>query len=119
MDNERVDPIRITIKATGETYILDFTRETVSLMDRQGFAMNDDVMEYPNTKVPNLFWYALRANHSTISKDKADAIRKTIGGVTPNMITRLFELYYQAIASNNVIQSDEELEKNVAVAVEM
>ena len=117
---ERVNPIRITDKTTGEIYTLDFSRESIAFMDRQGFAMDDSVTQFPVTKIPKLFYYALRAVHkNTISENRANALLEKIGGLTPAMINRLNELYYQAAMSNNVLQDDDDLGKNADVAVEM
>ena len=44
---------------------------------------------------------------------------ETMGGITEKIAVRLVDLYMQATASNNVIQEDEDLEKNSRVTVEM
>lgn len=114
--DERINPIRITLKDTGETYELDFNRDSVEFAERHDFKL-EDVPDYVATKVPEFFYYAFRWHHKRLSRGQTDAILKRIGGLTPKMLNRMMELYQQAAIANNV-QDDEDLEKNSQVAVE-
>lgn len=116
--DERVKPIRITINRTGEVYELDFNREAVYMMDREGFKI-DEVTDYLTTNVPKLFYYAFRKNHRKMSRTQTDRIlREDLHGLTPQMIERLVMLYMQVAMDDNV-QDEEELGKNGSVTVEM
>ena len=114
---ERVKPIRMTIKATGEVYELDFSRDSVRFAEAREFNP-EDVARYPATKVPELWYYSFRMNHKSMSKQQTDKLLKDIGGVTPEMLERLITLYAQAAQSNNV-QDEEDFEKNGVATVEM
>ena len=116
--DERVNPIKITINRTGETYELDFCREAVYMLDRDGFKI-DEVTDYLSTNVPKLFYYAFRKNHRKISRTQTDKIlREELHGLTPAMLERLTMLYMQAAMDEN-IQDEEDLVKNESVTVEM
>lgn len=115
--DERINPIKITINKTGETYELDFNRETLFVMDRDGFKINE-VTDYAATNIPKLFFYSFRKNHRKMTKAQTDNIlQNELHGVTPKMLERLILLYNQAVTANNV-QDDEDLEKNLGVTVE-
>lgn len=113
---ERVPSLRLTLNEKGETYELDFNRESVQFAERREF-VTDDVLKYPQTKVPEFFYYAFRANHKSMSKGQTDKILEQMGGLSPKVLERLMLLYSQAQMSNN-LQDDEDLEKNGAVTVE-
>lgn len=117
VDNERVNPLRLTDNETGESYELDFSRESVKFAEGRGF-QTEDISKFPGTKVPEFWFYAFRMHHKNLAKSQTDALLEKVGGVTPKMIARLLDLYAQAVSSNN-IQDDEELEKNEKVTVEL
>lgn len=114
--DERINPIRITDKDTGDVYELDFNRDSITFAEGRGFKLGD-VGDFPQTKFRELFYYAFRMNHKRLSLEKVDKIYDKLGGLTGKMLERLVELYQQALAANS-IQDEEELEKNVHVAVE-
>lgn len=114
---ERINPIKITNNKDGETYELDFNRETLFVMDRDGFKI-EEVTDYPATNIPKLFFYSFRKNHRKMTKAQTDRIlQDVLHGVTPKILERLVLLYNQAATANNV-QEDEDLEKNLDVTVE-
>lgn len=115
MNEERVNPIRITVDGT--VYELDFSRESVAFAEQRGFK-TEDVSEFPNTKVPELFFYALRKNHKFIARTQSDKLLDSIGGMTVAVMERLMQLYNQTAYAHRVI-TDEELAKNSNVTVEM
>ena len=116
--DERINPIKITDNKTGEVYELDFNREALFVMDREGFKL-EEVTDFPTTNIPKLFYYSFRKNHRKMSRTQTDKIlQDVLHGLTPKMIERLIMLYNQAAMSNN-IQDDEDLEKNLDVTVEM
>lgn len=116
--DERVNPIRITDNDTGETYELDFSRESVYYMDQHGFSVDEETFKFPATNIPKLFYYSFRKNHRKLSQTQTDAVLRKLGGLTQEMIERLVQLYVQAATSNN-IQDEEDLGKNAHVTVEL
>lgn len=114
---DRVNPIRITLQSSGETYELDFNRESVRFAEMHGFEL-DNVTRFPASKIPEFFYFALRKNHKKLSRTQADDIFEEIGGVTGKVLSRLIALYNQA-ALTHVIVSEEDYEKNARVTVEM
>ena len=115
---ERINPIKITDKDTNETYELDFNRESVKFMANQGFVM-DDIVDLIAVKGEELWYYAFRAHHRRLSKNQTDKLYEKMGGLTPQIIKRLMELYQQALLSNSIVQDEEDLEANPHVTVEL
>jgi hypothetical protein len=116
---DKVEPIRITDNDTGKTYELDFSRESVKYMARQGFKVGEDIVNLVAVQGPEFFWYAFRKNHKEFSRGQAEALYEKMGGLSPKLIERLAALYNQALMSNNILQDDEDLEKNARVTVEL
>jgi hypothetical protein len=114
---ERVNPIRITLQDSGETYELDFNRESVRFAEMHGFEL-ENVTRFPASKIPEFFYFAFRMNHKKLSRTQVDDIFDEIGGVTGKMLSRMIALYNQA-ALTHVITTDEDYEKNARVTVEM
>lgn len=115
--DDRINPIKLTNHKTDEVFELDFNRETLYVMDRDGFKI-EEVTDYPATNIPKLFFYSFRKNHRKMTKAQTDRIlQDVLHGVTPKMLERLILLYNQAATANNV-QEDEDLEKNSDVTVE-
>ena len=115
---EEVKPIRLIDNETGETYVLEFNRETVKWAEDRGFDP-DMVAKFPMTVGSDFFYYAFRMHHRNIAKDKTDKILFDvlggINGVTGKIFSRLLELYYKTYSTF----SDEEAEANPRMAVEM
>lgn len=114
---ETINPIKITYTTTGEVFTLDFSRETVKFMERKGFIASE-ISDYIQSRVPEFFFYSFRKNHPNVSRQKTDEILSSWGGMTMEVLTRLIELFNQARFSN-VIQDEEDAEKNGVVLVEM
>lgn len=120
--SDRVDPIRLTdnegvIKSPGDVYELDFSRESIRFAESRGFKI-DEVTDFPVTRISELFYYAFRKNHRSVSREKTDKFMEVWGGIPEKVLGRLLELYNQAALSNS-IQIDEDAEKNGSVTVEM
>jgi tryptophanase len=118
MDNvkERINPIRINDAENGMNYELDFNRDSVRFAENREF-VTEDVPKYPATKVPELFWYAFRMHHKSMSRAQTDALLDRIGGLSPAALERLILLFQQAQFSNVINSDDEEQGKNGAVTV--
>lgn len=119
---DRVTPIRLTdhkgiIKRPEDVYELDFSRESIAFAEARGFKI-DEVPVYPVTRISELFYYAFRKKHRSVSREKTDKFMEEWGGLPESVLKRLVELYNQAAMANN-IQVDEDSEKNETATVEM
>lgn len=87
---------QITLKNNeGKVYTLEFTRQTVKMMERQGFTP-EKVSEQPMTYLPTLFAGAFLAHHRNIKPEEIDRIYKHL----PNkhdLIGKLVEMYNEPI----------------------
>ena len=117
--DERIPPIRITDNDTGDSYELDFNRESVKFMANQGFVMDDNFIDLIAKNGEELWYYAFRANHRRLSRNQTDRLYDKMGGLAPKVIKRLMELYNQALMSNSIVQDDEDLDANPHVSVEL
>lgn len=119
---DRVAPIRLTdhkgiIKNPEDVYELDFSRESIVFAEARGFKI-EEVPVYPVTRISELFYYAFRKKHRSVSREKTDKFMEEWGGIPEKVLKRLIELYTQAATANN-IQVDEDAEKNETATVEM
>lgn len=114
---DRINPMRISDNKTGATYELDFNRESIRFAENRGFEIST-VLQYPVTKIPELFYYAFRKNHKNLAKSQTDKILEQLGGVTSQMLERLIQLYNQAQLSHLILE-EEDLEKNSNMTVEL
>lgn len=114
---DRIQPVRITDKETGEVFELDFNRDSIRFAEAREFEL-ENVGKYPETGIRELFFYAFRMHHRNVAKDKTDKLLEKMGGVTEAILTRLIGLFNQARTSN-LIQFEDELEKNEKVTVEL
>ena len=113
-----IAPVRITDNDTGKVYELDFSRESVTFVESQGYKI-EETFDFPNLNIPKLFYYAFRKNHRNVSLDQTKKLLDKMGGLTEKIAVRLVDLYRQATMSNNIIQENEDLEKNSRVTVEL
>lgn len=92
--NEKVEPIYIDDPDTGETYTLEFDRESVKFAESRGISIQM-VTDFPMTYVPELFWCAFRMHHkSRISRERAEKILfDGLGGLEDGAIERLGRLF--------------------------
>lgn len=108
--DERVQSFKLKNPDTGECYELDFNREAVRFAEARGFDTSD-IKKYPTTKIPELFYYAFRMHHKNLSRNQTDKLLDRVNGIPSQVLERLIDLYNQA-GLTNVIQTDEEAEKN-------
>lgn len=112
---EKIKPIVLTDSDNGDVFTLEFNRESVRFSESKGFKIAD-VAEKPMTALPDLFYYAFRMHHKTLSREKTDKLYDKLGGLTTAMIERLGSLYAEPF--NSLIQEEDEL-KNSHMTVEM
>ena len=115
-EGERVKPIIIRDKETGDEFTLEFSLESVKFAEQRGFKF-EDVGNYPATKVEELFYYAFRMHHRNVPREKTNRILwEKIGGLNnlpDGFVERLGQLYY---APMSALGGDE---KNARVTVEL
>ena len=114
---DRINPPRITDNKTGNVYELDFSRESVRFAENRGFKL-DELTVFPASRIPEFFYYSFRKNHKNVARSKTDALLDSMGGMTSGLMERLIQLYNQA-ALTHLIATDEDIEKNSAVTVEL
>lgn len=107
-EEARVNPIKITDVDTGNVYELDFNRDSIRFAESRQFKL-DDVTDYPETKFPELFYYAFRKNHRNVSRYQTDKIYEGLKGFSKEFLERLFLLYNQAALSNNIVEDTTEM----------
>lgn len=113
---EKFNPIVLTDTDTNEKYTLEFTRDTVKFAESRGFKI-EEIADMPMTKSIELFWYAFRAHHMSVSREKAEKILiDDLKGFPDGMIERLYNLYRQPF---NALVRDEDASKNARMTVEM
>ena len=112
--DERVPAIELQ-DPNGEIYTLDFNRDSVAYAESRGFEV-DNVVKFPVSNFPELFWYAFRMHHGpkhgNITRNQTDKIYEALGGFSPDFLQRLILLYNQAAYSNNAVETTEEMGKN-------
>lgn len=90
-------------------YVLEFTRKTVEMMEKQGF-IAEDARTKPMTTLPALFKGAFLANHRFVKDETIDAIYTKL----PNkgeLIGKLAEMYNEPIMT--LMEEPEESEGNL------
>ena len=116
---EKVQPMVFTINETGERYELDFTRATVRAAEKSGFVLRE-IGDMPSIRLPELFFWAFRKNHKSVSREKTDKIlEEEFEGLTGAYLERLVALYNQGLNSLIVSEDEEESRKNSKVTVEL
>lgn len=123
-NNERVQPIRVHDE-NGNVYELDFCRESIKFAEQKGLSA-DDIVKFPVSKFPDLFFYAFRMHHRNVPRNQTDKMFYARYAdddakheeIKTALMERLVELYAQAMNANTV-GSGEGDEKNVKVTVEL
>lgn len=92
----------------GYTYTLEFTRETISIMEKQGFRITD-IEDKPVSTLPVLFAGAFLAHHRKI---KAGVITKIFDNLRDKtgLISKLGEMYAEPLEA--LLDEPEEAEGN-------
>lgn len=114
--NESVKPIIIHDPENSEDYTLEFNRDSIRFAEARGFDI-EDVSKFPLTKVPELFWYAFRMHHKSVSKEKAERILfDGLGGLPEGVGERLVQLYSVPLEA---LSNDGSKSKNSKMTVEL
>lgn len=117
MENTNIKPIVLRKTETDEVFTLEFTRDSVKYAQRNGFNI-DEIDVKPMVVVPDLFFYAFRANHKNITHEKSDKILyEDLGGMSDAMLERLIRLYH--LPYEALLHIGDEEVKNAKMTVEM
>lgn len=85
----------ITFEHKGKEYTLEFTRRTVTEMERKGFVIGE-LTEKPMSTLPELFAGAFLAHHREIKRKTVDEIFETIPE-KQEFIGKLAEMYSEPL----------------------
>ena len=86
---------QIRFEYKGQEYILEFTRKSIEMMERQGFVASD-IIEKPMTTLPALFAGAFLAHHRNVKKELIDEIFSKMTN-KEELIRKLAEMYNEPI----------------------
>ena len=100
---------KISIPYHGKKYVLEFTRSTVSAMEKAGFSINE-LSEKPATMIPMLFSGAFTANHPNTKVATINKIYDGMGNKS-GLVKVLTEMYSEAVYTL-LSDEDEENEGN-------
>ena len=94
----------------GKEYVLEFTRRTVTEMEKKGF-IAAEVEQKPMSTLPALFEGAFLAHHRFVKKDVIDNIFSHMTNKEA-LINKLSEMYNEPIMA--LVEEPEESEGNVS-----
>lgn len=115
---EKINAARLTDDRTGEVYELDFSRESISFAEKQGFSL-EKAVDFPVTGLRDLFYYSFRKNHRRLSREKTDNLFDRWGGGIPEGLAKRLALLYSQAQNSNAIVSDEDAGKNAEMTLEL
>lgn len=99
----------MTIKHGDEKYVLEYTRKSVEMMERQGFEI-DELQRKPMTYLPALFAGAFLAHHRYVKREVIDKIYTQLAN-KGDMLGKLVEMYSEPITA---LMDDPENEGNAS-----
>lgn len=70
---ENTSPSKITLTYEGKVYTLEFSRETVVRLEKEGF-IADEALKFPVTYLPQLFHGAFYMHHPEVGQKLSDKI---------------------------------------------
>ena len=103
----------MTIEHNDAKYVLEYTRKSVEMMERQGFEI-EELQRKPMTYLPALFAGAFLAHHRYVKRAVIDEIYAQL----PNkgdMLGKLVEMYSEPIVA---LMDDPEAEGNASWTVD-
>lgn len=115
-NENKVNPLIITL-GNGDSYTLEFSRETVKFAEDRKFNISE-LTDFPQTNIPALWFYAFRKNHKEMARSQTDRILfEELGGLTKDEIERLVQLYNQPTESLIILEDGGR--KNAKVTVQL
>lgn len=100
---------QLTFTYDGKDYTLEFTRRTVSEMEKKGFIASD-ITEKPMTTLPALFAGAFLAHHRFVKEDVINDIYSKLTK-KEDLIGKLAEMYNEPILA--LVEEPEKAEGNL------
>ncbi|MBQ8707977.1 MAG: DUF5055 domain-containing protein [Succinivibrionaceae bacterium] len=100
----------LSVTYENKTYLLEYTRESVRMMEQTGFVA-DDLFVKPMLLLPQLFYGAFFAHHRGIKRKLVEEIFNTITD-RGELIGKLVEMYREPIAA--LTDEPEETEGNAS-----
>ena len=94
----------------GKKYTLEFTRRTVSEMEKKGFIASE-ITDKPMTTLPALFAGAFLANHRFVKKETIEEIFSKLTK-KEDLIGKLAEMYNEPIMA--LVEDPEENKGNIS-----
>lgn len=104
---------QLNFEYKGKEYTLEFTRETVKQMEREGFK-GDEVLTKPLTTLPKLFAGAFRAHHRYEKQKIIDEMFECFTNKVA-LVEKLAEMYNDPIET---LMDDEAIKEGNAIAWE-
>lgn len=86
---------QISFEYDGKQYILEFTRKSIEMMERQGFNIND-ITDKPMTTLPALFAGAFIAHHRFVKREIIDEIYSKLTN-KQELLQKLAEMYNEPL----------------------
>ena len=102
------------MKYSGKDYTLEFNRQSVRMMESQGFAA-DELTKKPVTMIPLLVQGAFMKNHKGLKRATVDDIYDGVADKSA-FIAALVELYSETV-STLLSDAEDDKEGNVSWAV--
>jgi hypothetical protein len=99
---------QLNFEFKGKEYTLEYTRESVKQMEREGFVANDIVAK-PMSTLPKLFAGAFKAHHKFDTKQKQIDEIFDLFGNKQALIEKLAEMYAEPIEA---LMDDDNVEGN-------
>ena len=92
-ESKRLNPMVITDPDGGHEYTLEYSRKTVSKVERAGFDVN--ALESKSmTMIPLMFWGAFLMHHPSMTREQTDKILfEGLGGLSEDEMAYLGKLY--------------------------
>lgn len=87
----------ISISHEGRDYTLEFTRDTVSTLEKQGFRLRN-IIDAPVTNIPILFAGAFQAHHQYTNRKVIDRIFTSLTN-KEKLCECLIEMYSETVDS--------------------
>ena len=100
----------ITLTFEDKEYTLEYTRNSVITLERQGFNIND-IESKPMLTLPKLFAGAFLAHHPTVKQEKIDKIFALMKDKA-SLIEKLAEMYNDPIVA--LVDEPEDNEGNIS-----
>ncbi len=96
---------KINFTYEGRDYCLEYTRETIKEMEKQGFVASK-VLEAPMSMLPDMFAGAFKANHKYTNRKIIDEIFKKMGDKNA-LVDTLSQMYGEAIEALMEVEGGE------------